>query len=117
MNQAETELTLIEPNGGQRKLAMTQSAPGRYSAEFDTPKSGAYHLQWEQKMAGVTTARQSRGLVVNYPRRIAPEADRQETAGIDCRGLGRVLRASAGGHISRIRSQRLRERSRFGPTW
>ena len=67
VNQAETELTLIEPSGGQRKLAMNQSAPGRYSAEFDTPKSGAYHLQWEQKMAGVTTARQSRGLVVNYP--------------------------------------------------
>jgi Mg-chelatase subunit ChlD len=66
VNQAETELTLIDPSGGQRKLEMPQSAPGRYSAEIETPKPGAYHLQWEQKTAGVTTARQSRGLVVNY---------------------------------------------------
>ena len=68
LNQAETEVTVIDPQLGQRKLEMKQTAPGRYVAEFDTPASGAYHLSLTQKTAGGTLLhQQTRGLIVGYP--------------------------------------------------
>jgi Mg-chelatase subunit ChlD len=67
LNQAETELTVIDPQLGTKKLAMTQSAPGRYVAEFDTPLAGAYHMELAQKHQGKLLYRQSRGLAVGYP--------------------------------------------------
>ncbi len=68
LNQAETELTVIDPHLGERKkLALTQTAPGRYVAEFDTPQSGAYHLDLSQKHEGKQLYHQSRGLAVGYP--------------------------------------------------
>jgi Ca-activated chloride channel family protein len=66
LNQAETDLTVIDPQLGNRKLPMTQTAPGRYTVSFDTPQSGAYHLELAQKQAGSVTYRQSRGLMVGY---------------------------------------------------
>ncbi|HTU91677.1 MAG TPA: VWA domain-containing protein [Gemmataceae bacterium] len=66
LNQVDTELTVIDPQLGDRKLAMAQTAPGRYVAEFDTPQSGAYHLEMSQKLKGQTLSQQSRGLVVGY---------------------------------------------------
>ncbi len=67
LNQAETELTVIDPHLGERKkLAMTQTAPGRYVAEFDTPQSGMYHLDLSQKHQGKQLYHQSRGLAVGY---------------------------------------------------
>ncbi|HEX7448190.1 MAG TPA: FixH family protein [Pirellulales bacterium] len=67
LNQAETELTVIDPQLGKLKLPMTQTAPGRYTAAFDTPKPGAYHLELVQKQQGAVAYRQSRGLMVGYP--------------------------------------------------
>src|SRR5262249_20475977 len=66
LNQAETELTVIDPQLGSKKVAMTQSAPGRYAAEFDTPFAGAYHMEIAQKHQGKLFYRQSRGLAVGY---------------------------------------------------
>ncbi len=66
LNNADTELTVIDPQLGNRKLPMTQTASGRYVAEFDTPHSGAYHLELAQKQQGQTLSQQSRGLVVGY---------------------------------------------------
>jgi Mg-chelatase subunit ChlD len=66
LNQAETELTVIDPQLSTRKLAMAQTAPGRYVAEFDTPHAGAYHLEMAQKQQGKALSQQSRGLVVGY---------------------------------------------------
>lgn len=66
LNEAETELTVIDPQLGSRKLSLEQSAPGRYTAQLDTPLTGAYHLEVTQKQAGVLS-RQSRGLMVGYP--------------------------------------------------
>jgi hypothetical protein len=66
INQADTELTLIDPGLGTRKLAMTQTAPGRYSAQFDASASGAYHLELAQKLGGQVIGHQSRGLTVGY---------------------------------------------------
>lgn len=68
LNQAMTEATVIDPQLGQRKLVLKQTAPGRYVAQFATPLSGAYHLNMTQKTAGGTLLhQQTRGLIVGYP--------------------------------------------------
>lgn len=68
LNQATTEATIIDPQLGQKKLELKQTAPGRYVAEFETPASGAYHLNLTQKTAGGTLLhQQTRGLIVGYP--------------------------------------------------
>lgn len=68
LNQAITEATVIDPQLGQRKLDLHQTAPGRYVADFETPASGAYHLNLTQKSAGGTLLhQQTRGLIVGYP--------------------------------------------------
>jgi Ca-activated chloride channel family protein len=66
VNEATAELTVIEPRGGERKVTMTQTAPGRYVGEFPADKSGAYHLSLTQQMKSQQPMQQSRGLVVNY---------------------------------------------------
>ena len=66
LNQADTELTVIDPQLGSRKQAMRQTAPGRYVAELATPAPGAYHLEMSQKQQGRLLSQQSRGLVVGY---------------------------------------------------
>src|SRR3954451_8529525 len=40
LNRVETTMTLVDPRLGTRKLAMDQSAPGRYQAEFDATQPG-----------------------------------------------------------------------------
>ncbi|MES2788645.1 MAG: VWA domain-containing protein [Planctomycetota bacterium] len=67
LNQAETELALIDPQLGLRKLPVRQTAPGRYVAEFETPQAGAYHLDLSQKQGGKLLYHQARGLHVGYP--------------------------------------------------
>jgi uncharacterized membrane protein len=66
VNEATAELTVIEPQGGERKVAMTQVAPGRYVGEFPTDKTGTYHVSMTQQVAGQQPTQQSRGLVINY---------------------------------------------------
>jgi hypothetical protein len=67
LNNAETSLTVIAPLSGTRTLEMTQTAPGRYQAEFETPDSGSYHMEFSQKYQGKVLYHQSRGLTVGYP--------------------------------------------------
>lgn len=66
LNDVETEMTVIDPQLGTRKLPLVQTAPGRYLVEFDTPKAGAYHVELTQKKNGQELSRQSRGLTVGY---------------------------------------------------
>src|SRR5262245_6963043 len=66
VNAAETEMTLIDPRLGTTKLQLSQTAPGRYLAEFDTPLSGPYHLELTQKVGGQVLYQQSRGISVGY---------------------------------------------------
>jgi Ca-activated chloride channel family protein len=77
LNRADTDLTLIDPQLGQKKVTMQQTAPGRYSATIDTPAAGAYHLELAQKLNGQPLVQQSRGLVVGYPEelRLRPTND------------------------------------------
>ncbi len=68
LNGAESEVTIIDPRLGERKLPLVQTAPGRYVAEFDTPNSGSYHLNLSQRAAngGPIIHQQTRGLTVGY---------------------------------------------------
>jgi uncharacterized membrane protein len=66
LNEAATEMTVIEPQGGERKLTMTQTAPGRYEGEFPADAAGTYHVHMSQEAKGQAVTQQSRGLVVNY---------------------------------------------------
>src|SRR5262249_2269144 len=68
LNQAESELTVIDPRLGQRNILMMQTAPGRYVGEFETPNSGAYHLHVSQRApnGGPVLHQQTRGLTVGY---------------------------------------------------
>ena len=74
INAANTKLTVIDPGLGNEQLVMQQTAPGRYEAEFEISKPGPYNLELNQNQHGVTTFRQTRGLVVGYPdeRRLGP---------------------------------------------
>jgi Ca-activated chloride channel family protein len=66
LNQAETTMTIIDPQLGTRKVNLLQSAPGRYSASFDTPQTGSYHVEIKQTKGGQIVYRESRGLSVGY---------------------------------------------------
>lgn len=66
LNSAETDLTVIDPQLGVKKLTAFQTAPGRYTAEFETPRSGGYHLDISQSAGGKMLYHQARGLHVGY---------------------------------------------------
>ena len=66
VDEAETQLTVIDPLLGRQKIAMQQTAPGRYQARLKTPRRGAYHLDISQQRVDGTTHRSSRGVTVGY---------------------------------------------------
>ncbi len=66
LNEAPAELTVLEPQGGERKLALTQTAPGRYAGDFPADKPGTYHVQVTQTPKNQPATQQTRGLVLNY---------------------------------------------------
>lgn len=66
LNEAETELTLIGPQLKTEVLTVRQTAPGRYEADVDTAKAGAWQLQITQKKDGLLLHQLSQGLVVGY---------------------------------------------------
>ena len=67
LNDADTVMTVIDDQNGKRTLEMAQTAPGRYTASFPTPLTGAYHTEFSQKVGGQVVYQQSRGLAVGYP--------------------------------------------------
>jgi uncharacterized membrane protein len=89
LNEAATELTVIEPRGGERKVAMTQTAPGRYVGEFPADKPGTYHVSMTQQTKGQAATQQSRGVVVNYD-------DELRIRPTDEKGLEALARVSGG---------------------
>jgi uncharacterized membrane protein len=91
LNQADTELTLIDPRLKTSQVRIDQTGPGRYEADIDVADSGAYHLQITQKQNGQLLHQQSRGLVVGYPDELRlkpPNADL----------LQRIARATGGAY-------------------
>ncbi|QDU79157.1 von Willebrand factor type A domain protein [Polystyrenella longa] len=67
LNNAETELTLIDPLLKKQNISLDQIGPGKYKTSFDVLKPGAYHLELTQKQSGQIQFQQSRGLIVGYP--------------------------------------------------
>ena len=65
-NNADVELTLINPNLKRDSFELEQTAPGRYRTEFDTDISGAWHMEISLKKNDQAIYRQSRGLTVGY---------------------------------------------------
>ena len=66
LNQANVELTVIDPRLGTTKLTLPQTAPGRYVQQFESSRNGAYHLELTVKQGDKVVARQSRGLTIGY---------------------------------------------------
>ena len=89
LNRVATELTLVAPGLGTKKLAMAQSAPGRYQAEFDATQAGSYQLLFTQSRDGQVIGQQSRGLAVGYP-------DELRLRPVNRDLLGSIARASGG---------------------
>ena len=65
-NNADVELTLINPNLKRDTFDLEQTAPGRYCTEFDTDNSGAWHMEISLKKNDQVIYRQSRGITVGY---------------------------------------------------
>jgi len=66
INQAEVELTVIDPQLRRRPLTLQQDSPGRYSSELDLRDSGAYHLDISVRRHGQVVYRQTRGIMRGY---------------------------------------------------
>jgi Mg-chelatase subunit ChlD len=77
VENASTELTVIDPKLDRRKIVMEQTAPGRFEAELKTEDRGDYHLDLAQTLPGGETRRASRGISIGYPDelRLLPTAD------------------------------------------
>ena len=66
IQEASTELTIIDPTLDRQKVTMKQTAPGRFEAEIDTDRRGDYHLDLAQTRQTGATQRSSRGITVGY---------------------------------------------------
>ncbi|MCA9041433.1 MAG: VWA domain-containing protein, partial [Planctomycetaceae bacterium] len=66
LNNAETELTLINPLLKKENVKLDQIGPGKYKTSFDVLQPGAYHLELTQKQSGQVQFQQSRGMIVGY---------------------------------------------------
>ena len=92
LNDAETVMTVIDDQNGKRTLEMAQTAPGRYTASFPTPLTGAYHTEFSQKVGGQVVYQQSRGLAVGYPEELRLRPTNTDLLKSVAEGLRRRLR-------------------------
>lgn len=113
LNQAETELTVIDPRLGNKKLVLPQTAPGRYAADFATPQPGSYHLELSQKQDGRVLFHQSRGLVVGYPDELRLRPTNEELLRTLCRVSGGTYSPAA----DQIFAETDRVAQRATPLW
>lgn len=77
IDEADTRLTVIDPRLKNEKIAMRQTAPGRYEASVETLRRGAYHFDIATNRMDGTSQRSSRGIAVGYPDelRLLPRGD------------------------------------------
>ncbi|MEZ6039104.1 MAG: VWA domain-containing protein [Planctomycetaceae bacterium] len=66
LNNAEVEMTVIDPRLQRHVSQLRQTAPGRYSSDIPLPRSGSYHMEVAVKQNGQVVYRQSRGLIRGY---------------------------------------------------
>ena len=96
---------------------MTQTAPGRYQAEFDTPHPGSYHLEFSQKRDGQVLYHQSRGLAVGYPDELRLRPTNTGLLRVAGARLRRPVRPAGRGDLRGRRRARPCGPRRSGPTW
>ncbi|MEO9593480.1 VWA domain-containing protein, partial [Rhodopirellula bahusiensis] len=77
IDEADTRLTVIDPRLKNEKIAMRQTAPGRYEASVETLRRGAYHFDIATNRMDGTSQRSSRGIAVGYhdELRLLPRGD------------------------------------------
>ncbi len=67
LNELQNDVTLILPDLTKRKLQVSQTAPGRYEADFPVKEVGPYFVRIIQKRNGDLVNSQVTGTVVSYP--------------------------------------------------
>lgn len=69
VNELETQLEVIDPASGKaiEKLAMAQTAAGRYTADFRLQSYGSYLLKAVHKRDGKTVAESLGSVALSYP--------------------------------------------------
>lgn len=67
VNDAEVALTVIDPEGVSRRLAVDQVSPGRYAIDLATPAKGVYYLELAVDDRGKRVFGERRGLAVGFP--------------------------------------------------
>lgn len=92
LNDANVELTIIDPQLKHDKSTLKQVAPGRYLANLATAKPGAYHMEIAVIHKDQVLYRQSRGMTVGYSDELRIRPTNEE--------LLRTVAASTGGTFS-----------------
>ncbi len=117
LNRAATELTLVDPQLATRKLEMVQVAPGRYQAEIDTTRGGAYQLMFVADegfpASGPAIARVGRGI----SRRASAPAGKYRTVAFDRECVGRAISTSNRNRSSTLPTELRPGPCRSGRTW
>lgn len=66
LNDAQVEMTVIQPGLKQSQQSLVQTAPGRYAGSVVTERPGAYHMEITVRQKDEVVYRQSRGMMVGY---------------------------------------------------
>lgn len=66
LNDATTEVTVVDPQLKTQTISATQTAPGKYECRFPLKDSGSWNLQLTQRIGAEVVNQQARGIVVGY---------------------------------------------------
>ncbi len=113
LNQAEVELTMIDPLMKRHTKLVRQTAPGRYTGDIPLPQAGSYHVDIAVKQNGKVTYRQSRGLIRGYSDELRIRPTNDST-------LQEIAKLSGGKHnadIAEIFKNSNRTAARPQPLW
>jgi hypothetical protein len=71
LDLADTEATIMLPDGNVQRIPLRQTAPGHYSADVALPADGPYAIEVRQRK-GEELRTASTGYVQNYPGEYRP---------------------------------------------
>lgn len=112
VNLAETRATLRTP-GGEVRLALPQTGPGRYEVRLSGPVAGAYQLELRQNQNGRTVADVA-GFRVPYP----AELRATERNGALLEALANLTGGAVAGDPAALFARRVETRlPRYEPVW
>ncbi|MEZ6126601.1 MAG: VWA domain-containing protein [Planctomycetaceae bacterium] len=88
LNEAETELTVIDPHRRATAVPVRQTAPGRYEAEFAADLPGTWNVTAMQNQPSGIAFQQSRGMVRDDGSEFRVHGTRTELLQSLCRATG-----------------------------